>query len=194
MPMGWRSSPLGLRKGPRGRRGPGADSGESDGTVIVAVIAVGMMQMPVDEVADVIAVWDRGVTAVGSVHVVGVMAIAFVGATAIGIRVGDFDGMLVVVIFVRAVQVSVVQIADVIAVLDGDVAAVRTMLVIVVLVDSVCHFQSPPEGSVLICRVGMFDNVPHEVFHVSIRQSIKHVATIAPALYEILVKEDSQSL
>ena len=192
--MGGRGDPRWLRRGPRGRRGPEASSGERYRAVIVAVVAVGVMQMPIDEVADVIAVRNRRVTTVGSVYVVGVMAIAFVGATAIGVRVGDFDGMLVVVIFVRAVQVPVVQIADVIAVLDGDVAAVRTMLMIVVFVDSVCHFQSPPEGSVLICRVGMIDNVPHEVFHVPIRQLVKHVATIAPALYEILIQEDPQSL
>lgn len=45
-------------------------SDQVDGPVVVAVIAVGVMQMPVDEFVDVVAVPDGGVAAVRSVDVV----------------------------------------------------------------------------------------------------------------------------
>lgn len=47
--------------------------------------------------------------------------------------------MLVVVAFMRAVKMPVVQVPDVVAVLDCDVAAVWTVYVLVVFVDLVFH-------------------------------------------------------
>lgn len=107
--------------------------------MIVAVIPMGMMQMPVDEVADMVAVRYGGVATIRTMHVVRVVPLAVVGATAVGIRVGDFDHVLIAVVLMRTVQMAIVQIANVIAMFDGDVAAVRAVLMRVIFVNSMCH-------------------------------------------------------
>jgi hypothetical protein len=53
--------------------------------VVVAVVAVLMMQVPVDQVVDVITVGYCRVSAVRAVDMVRVMATALVGSTALGI-------------------------------------------------------------------------------------------------------------
>lgn len=71
-----------------------------------------------------VAVGDRGVAAVGAVDVGGVVAGAgVVGGAAVGVLVGDFEGVFVVVAFVGVVEVAVVEVIDVAVVLDGEVAA-----------------------------------------------------------------------
>jgi hypothetical protein len=42
--------------------------------VVVAVVAMRMMQMPIHKVVDVVAVWDRFVSASGSVNMVAIMS------------------------------------------------------------------------------------------------------------------------
>lgn len=49
-------------------------SGELNGAVIVAVVAVGVVQVTIDEVVDVVAVRHRLMTAAGAVDVPGFVA------------------------------------------------------------------------------------------------------------------------
>ena len=82
--------------------------------MIVAVIAVRMMQPPVDQEVDVIAVRDRVVATVLAV-VVARIAIDRIGVTVRMLGV-DRDRMLVDVVLMRVVQMPVVDVIDVIVV------------------------------------------------------------------------------
>lgn len=104
--------------------------------MIVAVTVVRVVQVAVDEVVDVIAVRDRFVPAAGPVDVRAVVARALVLRGALD-RVGLADGqaVLVDVLAVRMMQMPVVQEVDVTVVLDGGVATVGPVGVIVSFVD-----------------------------------------------------------
>jgi hypothetical protein len=109
-------------------------SGQLDGAVIVAMIAVGMMQVPLDQKVDVVAMRDGLVPAAGAVLV----AALDVRRAAGRIRRADRDRMLVDVIAVHVMQVAVVQIVDMTLVADRRVPAARAMLVRVVGVMLLC--------------------------------------------------------
>ena len=98
-----------------------------------------MMQVPVDQVVDVITVRHRRMPAVRAVNVVRFVALAVVGDATVGVNARDLDDVLVVVVFMGAVKVPVMQIADMVSVLHGNVAAVRAVLMVVVFVDFVAH-------------------------------------------------------
>ena len=100
-------------------------SDELQWPVIVAMPIVGMMQVPIHQVIDVIAVGHGRVPAARAVHVIRVMPLAVVRCALGGIGIRDLDDVLVVVVVVGAVEVPVVQVAHVVAVLYGHVAAVR---------------------------------------------------------------------
>ena len=108
--------------------------------MIVAVVAVLVVQATVDDVVGVIAVRYGFVAATFAVNV----AVAGVNRMA-AVRVGFIDAqcMLVVVAVVLMVQVAVVQIIDVAFVFDGSVAAVCAVNVIMMLVGFTGHFFSP---------------------------------------------------
>lgn len=113
--------------------------------MVVAVVAVGMMEMVADEVVDMVAVRDLRVPAIGAVDVSVVVPTAVVRRGArVGIGVGHLEDVLVDVVAVGMVEVPVVQIVDVIAVLDGDVAAPGAVLVRVIFVDVVSRVRHDP--------------------------------------------------
>ena len=106
--------------------------------VVVAMGAVGVMQVPVDQVVDMVAVRHRLVTAARAMLVVLVVASAdMVGRAGAGIVGAHLDRVLVNVIAVRVMQMAVVQVVEVIAVLDGGMAAGRAMLMRMVAVNLV---------------------------------------------------------
>jgi hypothetical protein len=109
--------------------------------VVVAVIAVRVVQMPADEIVDVIAVRNGLVPAVGSVDVAGLVLCA--GRTAVRVLLVDGDQMLVDVALVRVMQVAAMQIIRMPIVADGDVAAVGPVLMVVAGVDRVIGFSHP---------------------------------------------------
>ena len=69
---------------------------------------MGMVQVPVHQVTNVIAVRHGRMSAVRPVNVLRVVTIAVVRDTPVRVYVRDFDGMFVVVVFMGAVQVPVV--------------------------------------------------------------------------------------
>ena len=119
-------------------------SGQFYRTVIVAVITVGMMQVPIDQVIDVVAVGDSRVATARAVYVACFVARAIVRLAPVRVAIRDLDGVFVVVIFVGAMQVPVMQVTHVIAMLDGDMAAVWPMGVVVVFVDLAAHGSMLP--------------------------------------------------
>jgi hypothetical protein len=104
--------------------------------VVITVVAMGVMQMTVDEVVDVVSMGDRLMSTAGTMHMRCIVAAALMFRGAVG-GVGAVDGedMLVNVAFMRVVQVSIVQVVDVTIVLDGCVATIWAVGVTVVSVN-----------------------------------------------------------
>ena len=101
--------------------------------MIVAVIAVGVMQVSLDQVVDVIAVGHRLVATVGAVFVLDLVILSCgLGRAAVRVLVADGDPMLVEVIVVRMMEMAIVQIVRVPVVADCDMSTVRAVLVLVV--------------------------------------------------------------
>lgn len=110
-------------------------SAHGDWAVIVAVSAVGVMEVAIDEVVRVIAVGDRIVPAARPVHVRGIVCLAVVIRGARRWVFGaDREGVVVDVISVSVMQMAVVQEVLVTVVLDGLVTAVRAVRVVVIRV------------------------------------------------------------
>jgi hypothetical protein len=115
-------------------------------TVVIAVVAVRMVQMPFDEIVGVIAVRNGFVAAAGAVNVAGGMAIArMLRRAAIWICRGYSQGVLGHgAIGLCVMQVAVVQVVSVAFVSDARVAAARTVSVFVIRVSvRGAHFSSP---------------------------------------------------
>jgi hypothetical protein len=93
--------------------------------VIVAMVAMRMMQPAIDQIVKMVAMGDRFMAAAGSV---GVPAAARFGSAVHGVRVADLDHMLVDVAFMRVMQMAVLQVIDMIPMANGNVSAVRAML------------------------------------------------------------------
>jgi hypothetical protein len=109
--------------------------GDRQLAVVVAVLAVLMVQVAVHQVVDVTRVRNGLVPAVVAVLMLGLVTpAAMVGRAAIRMRVVDLEHVLVDVIAVRMVQVAVVHVIDVVAVCDSGV---------------------PATGAVLMCVIGM---------------------------------------
>jgi hypothetical protein len=102
--------------------------------VIVAVAVVRMMQPAIDEITDVATVRDGLVPTARTMDVVRVMAQCVGRHRGAGIRVviADLDDVLVDMVAVRMVQMSVVQVVDVVAVSDGGVSTAGAVFVVVV--------------------------------------------------------------
>ena len=112
--------------------------------MVVAVTPVRMVQLTLDEVVDVITVRHRFVTTVGSVLVPDVVRRSpLTGRAAVGVLVIDRDSVLIDVILVGMVQMSVVEKVGMPIVADGDMTAVRSVLVIVAGVDGVIAPRHP---------------------------------------------------
>jgi hypothetical protein len=107
---------------------------DGDGPMVVAVVAVRMVQVPVDEVVDVVAVRDRWVSAVGPVFVVGGVTAALVfGRASPRVRAADGQPMLFHFSVRQLVmQMPVMKIIDMPLVLDRGVTAIGTVLVSVI--------------------------------------------------------------
>lgn len=115
--------------------------------MVVAVIAVRMVKVTVDEIVHVITMGDDLVTAVGAVFVAGCMARAGMVRRALGaVCLVDIDCMFDDAAAVLMMQMAVVKIVHVPVVLDGGVTAVGTVLMIVILVGS--QLVPPPVSGV----------------------------------------------
>ena len=91
--------------------------------MVVAVIAVRMVQMSVNQVIKMITVWNDSVAAVGPVNVLPVMAFrpqrAFVR-----VDVADGNGVFIHMVAMRMVQMAVVKVIHVPVMHDGDMPAI----------------------------------------------------------------------
>ena len=103
--------------------------------MVVAVVPVGMMQVAVDQVIDVIAMRNGLVPAIDTMLVIGVVSVAVVPVGTVGWVGGSyFQGVLVDTAVVGRVQMPIVQEVDVVVMLYCGMAAVFAVLVRVVRV------------------------------------------------------------
>jgi len=103
--------------------------------MVITMPTVGVVQVPIDQIVRVIAMGDGGVTAIGTMDMVGGMPPAgmILGAS---IRVGraDGNGMFLDHFPILMVEVTIVDIVDMSFMLDGGVTAAWTMNVVMVIV------------------------------------------------------------
>lgn len=103
-----------------------------DLSVIVAVIAVVVVQVVADDIISVVSVGDSVVAAVWAMSVIGVVLSAGVGdGAAIRVLGADGDAALIGVAVVIAVHMAVVEVVFVVSVLDYLVTAAVAVFVIV---------------------------------------------------------------
>ncbi len=109
--------------------------------MVVAVVSVGMVEVAVDQVVDMVPVRNGWMTAVRSVHMTFLMPAAVMGGGAtIGVGGIDLQDVFIDVAGMRMMQVAVVQVVHMSFVLHGQVATARSVLMIVVRVDlAVAH-------------------------------------------------------
>lgn len=115
--------------------------------MVIAVIAVWVVQVTIDQVVDVVAMRYGGVAAARAVGVIRRVTRTAVlrGARGRVSRV-DLEDVLVEVPVVRVVEVTVVEVVDVVPVADRRVAAARAVDVVVRVVDVVAHALSSRAG------------------------------------------------
>jgi hypothetical protein len=116
--------------------------------VVVAVVAVRMVQLAIDQIIRVVAVRHGLVPAPRSVTVPGVVAVVVPRGARGRVGAVHLQAVVVHVVPVRVVQVPVVQVIDVPVVADGRVSAVRSVLVVMPAVRPmiVAHFCSSAAG------------------------------------------------
>lgn len=98
------------------------------GPVVIAMVAVRMVQVSIHQIIDMVAMRYCVMTATGTVHMRGVVCTAFMIRCAT-VRIGAryLDHVLIDVIAMGVVQVPVVQIVDVAVMADGRMTATRTV-------------------------------------------------------------------
>lgn len=103
---------------------------DRDGTVVVAMVVMRVVQMPVDQIIHVVAMRHRLVAASGPMLVTFCMPGALMSGGAGGRVVGrHLKSMFVDMIVVHMMQMAIVQVIDVVAVTDGGVAAIGPVAV-----------------------------------------------------------------
>jgi len=106
-------------------------SGEINRAMVIAMITMRMMQVAVHKVVDVVPMGNRFVSAAWPVYMIGRMAATvMVGRTAIRVFRADLKPVFVNMIAVGMMQMTIMQIVDMVTVPDCSVSAVRPMLMI----------------------------------------------------------------
>jgi hypothetical protein len=113
-------------------------------SVIVAMVATGAVQVTTDQVVGMVAVRNAFVAAAGAVLVSLIVGRAIMGRRAgRGIGSAHVHGVIVNMIAMHVVHMTIMQVAIVVAVLDGLVTAVVAVLMIVFAVNFTRHLTSP---------------------------------------------------
>jgi len=113
--------------------------------VVVAVVAVRVMEVTSHEIVDMVAVGHGLVAATRPVNVTLVVSGALMmGCAAIGVGCRYFDYVFIDVTFVHVMQMPIVQVVDVAGVLDRGVPAIGPMNMGMVFVLG-CQRADPPK-------------------------------------------------
>ena len=177
--------------------------------MVIAVITMRVMQMPIDQIVDVIAVGDRFVPAAWTVDMLRIMATALMcWCAGVGVGVAHFDFVFNHrPILGHVMQVTVVQIIDVSIVLDPRVFTVGAMLVVMIFVGMAHRFLRGEvvgnldlkfEISCLILGSRIFhrvhDAVGHQTRDMPICQAVKDMLALSSRSDDSFTLEDSQTL
>jgi len=127
--------------------------------MIITMIAMRVVQVAIDEIIEVVAVWNRRMTTIGTVLVTFLMSAAVVCRRAVG-RIGGIDGQKVFLDFAvgHVMQMAVVQIVDMTFVKDARVTAIGTVFVRMPFV-SCCHFK-PPQWLIVPPALRVLEHAP----------------------------------
>ena len=175
--------------------------------MVVAVGPVGMMEVSVDEVVDVVAVRDRFVATAGAVDVSGIVRSAGVLRGAIS-RVGcrQSNAVLVDVAVMEMVQVTIVQVVDVVVVAHGGMAAARFVLMGMLGMNGTGGHgelllgwvgwgnERGQTGQVGPAFAGVSESVEQEVGDVLVGKAVEDVFAVAAPGDEAFVAQDAQTL
>jgi hypothetical protein len=104
--------------------------------MIIAMTIMGMMQMPVHQIVDMITVRNCVMSAPGTMDVILLVAVALVPIGTL-VRMGGAyrEDVLINMAFVRMMQVSIVQIVEVSFMHDCPMSAIRAMFMGMVVVN-----------------------------------------------------------
>jgi hypothetical protein len=103
--------------------------------MIVAMVAVRMVEVPIHQIVDMVAVRHGLVPAIGPVNVAWVVAGAvMIGRADVGIRCGHSQHMFIDVISMHMVQMTIMQVVDMPVVFDREMSAAGAMLMNMVFV------------------------------------------------------------
>lgn len=103
-----------------------------DGTVVVAMIAMRMMEMSIDQVVDMIAMGHGLVTTPRAMRVLGIVpAAGMLGSAHLGVGGVDVDRVFFDFGRSLVMEVAIVQIVDMVAMLHAGMSATGAMLVVV---------------------------------------------------------------
>ena len=91
--------------------------------MVVAVALMRIMQVPIHQIIHVIPMRNRFMPAAFPMRMTSIVTGAIVGHTLRRVGCGDFNNMLVEMIAMRAVQVAIVQIIDVVPMLHRRMSA-----------------------------------------------------------------------
>lgn len=105
-----------------------------DGSMIVTMISVRMVKSALDEIVHMIPMGNRFMTTSGTMVMTLVVTAGCLCHTVLRIGGGYLDFMLIIVIAVGVMQMPVVQVVGVPLMVDGGVAAIGAMVVIMGLV------------------------------------------------------------
>jgi hypothetical protein len=98
--------------------------------MVVAMLAMLVMQPTIDQVVGMVAVRDRLMSTTRTMNMILIMAAGSASfVAAVGILVGNLDHVLVDMILVWVVEMAVMQIVHMILMPDCGVPAIRTMSV-----------------------------------------------------------------
>jgi hypothetical protein len=156
--------------------------------MVVAVCAVGMVEMAVHQIVDMVAVGHRLMAAARSVPVLTVMAAAImIGRAPFGVAPSDLDRVFVDMPLMGMMEVPVVKVVDMIAMLDGDMPAVRPVGMGMILMDPmvvVGHDCSPFScwDSVLLGRVSK--RISDECQNVIVGDAVDDAPPFTPARHQ----------
>jgi hypothetical protein len=149
-------------------------SGDTQCPVIIAMTAVLMVKVTVDQIVDVIAMRNGGMTAAGTMAMRGVMGAAAVPIRArLGVRGTHRDGVFVDMAVMVVVQMPVVEIVDVIVVANCEVSTVLSVNVAVILVSAMWSRHGGPFWCGCSPRSSMESRDDTVIIVPSIHQSLK---------------------
>ena len=182
-------------------------TGELNRTVMVAVIAVGMVEMTLHHIVDVIAVRNCLMAAIRSMPVLCIVAVACMAVGAVGgVCSIDLKLMLINMTFMQGMQMPVMEIIGMAIVNDRGMSAIFSMLMAMVLVHLVLlrhlciSFEERHEARIsrYWCSQwpfgGMSQAIEDKVQNMLIGQVVEDVLSVPPPADDVVGTKDAQAL